>query len=174
MPVSVAEAASVLPLPPIDRDFAVAEVVDVEFSSGRFHCRYRRLASPYAKSYPEPAVPPEGAALLIARIGGGLAGSLLLSPSWTGFADIADIAVNRSARHQGVARALIDEAKRWAVGRRLLGLRAETQNTNAPACRLYSACGFQLGGIDAMLYLGSPPVAGEQALFWYWRPQAGT
>jgi len=49
----------------------------------------------------------------------------------------------------------------------LAWIRAETQNNNLPACKLYESCGFHLGGFDRDLYRGLDGGTSEVALFWY-------
>jgi len=50
----------------------------------------------------------------------------------------------------------------------MLGLLAETQDTNLAACRFYHRYGFVLGGADTMLYANCSD-SNEKALFWYLR-----
>ncbi len=49
----------------------------------------------------------------------------------------------------------------------LMGVMLETQDNNVGACRLYQACGFEIGGFDRKLYGGIAAVRGEVAIFWY-------
>src|SRR4051794_31421904 len=126
---------------------------------------------PYEKSYAEeePSVDrgSPGKSVFLADLDGSVAGRIVLSEGWNRYAWIEHIAVDARRRRAGVARALIDRAVTWAVERGLPGIRAETQGNNVPACKLYEACGFRLGGFDRDLYLGLPDGATEVALFWY-------
>ena len=132
-----------------------------------------RPVPPYVKDYgPEFCVaqayigkPDRGAWL--AYVDGRLAGRILAQENWNRLAIIADIAVNPPFRRQGVGRRLLDQAIQWARERGLPGVMLETQNINVPACRLYEACGFVLGGLDTHLYRGAMPGTQEIALFWY-------
>ena len=94
-------------------------------------------------------------------------GYALAAVDWSGFAVVDDIAVDRAHRGAGVARALMDALRLWASGRRLAGIRLETQSNNLAACRFYESCGFVLGGYDRHLYKALHPGTREVALFWY-------
>lgn len=74
-----------------------------------------------------------------------------LARQWNRLANLEDVVVDRAYRRQGVGRALVEGAKRWALEKRLAGLVLETQSNNLPAIRLYEACGFELGGYDGYL-----------------------
>jgi hypothetical protein len=45
-------------------------------------------------------------------------------------------------------------------------LKAETQNTNIPACRFYARQGCELRAIDRFAYSEEPEVAQEIMLLW--------
>lgn len=49
----------------------------------------------------------------------------------------------------------------------LPGVMLETQDNNVGACRLYEACGFEIGGFDRKLYRGIADVGEEVAVYWY-------
>ncbi len=99
--------------------------------------------------------------------GGGPVGYALAAVDWSGFAVVDDIAVDRAYRGLGAARALMDAVRLWASGRRLAGIRLETQSNNLAACRFYERYGFALGGYDRHLYGALHPGTREVALFWY-------
>jgi streptothricin acetyltransferase len=126
---------------------------------------------PYEKSYAgeEPSVGggASGKAVFLAYLDGSIAGRVVLSEGWNRQAWIEDIAVDARRRRAGVGRALIDRAVAWAAERMLPGIRAETQSNNVPACKLYEACGFRLGGFDKDLYRGLDGGTTEVAIFWY-------
>lgn len=98
-----------------------------------------------------------------------LAGQIVLRTNWNGYGFIDDIEVDKAWRRRGIGRALLEKAKAWCRERGLPGLMLETQDINAPACRLYAACGFRLEGFDRALYRGLDPKSAEIALFWYWK-----
>jgi ribosomal protein S18 acetylase RimI-like enzyme len=94
-------------------------------------------------------------------------GHVVLSTHWNGFAHVDELAVDESARRNGVARALLEVALFWARKRDLPGVMLETQNNNLAACRLYERCGFVVGGVDHLRYRGLDPQSRETAIFWY-------
>ena len=79
---------------------------------------------------------------------------MVLSEGWNRQAWIVDLAVDARRRRAGVGRALMSRAVAWTRERGLAVIRAETQNNNVPACKLYESCGFRLGGFDRDLYRG--------------------
>lgn len=140
-----------------------------------------RLDEPYRKNYGDDA-DAEGlrdylqrargntasdAAAFVARVDGRVAGRLMMSRSWNGFARIDDIAVDRNARRRGAGAALMRAALDWARTHGYPGLMLETQDTNVIACRMYLRHGFVLGGCDRFHYANEPDIAHETALFWY-------
>lgn len=110
-------------------------------------------------------------ALLAVRDAEGWAGYLLLGEHWNGYACVEDLGVEARHRRRGVAQRLMEAAVTWARQRGLAGLMLETQDTNVPACRFYQHVGFELGGIDRLLYSAQDGLQGETALFWYLRFQ---
>ena len=93
-------------------------------------------------------------------------GQIELKNNWNKFAMIRDIAVSQANRGKGVGSALIQKAIEWAKQNSLKGLMLETQDTNLLACRFYHKIGFQIGGVDTMLYSNFDN-ADEIAVFWY-------
>lgn len=130
---------------------------------------------PYQKQYPQSEINFEDIALqrdkgvYFAYVDGQLAGQIILSTSWNGYAYVDDIAVDASFRQQGIGRALIQQAIAWAKTKQLPGIMLETQNVNVAACLFYQRCGFELGGFDRYLYRAIDPQTTEIALFWYLR-----
>lgn len=96
-----------------------------------------------------------------------LAGQIRVMKYWNGYAYIDDVAVDKKFRRQGVGRALIERAIKWAKEHKFPGLMLETQNNNVAACTLYEHCGFELRGFDTHLYKGIDPNTEEIALYWY-------
>lgn len=105
--------------------------------------------------------------VLVAWLGERAVGHVVLSTHWNGFAHVDELAVDASARRNGVARALLDVAQFWTRKRNLPGIMLETQNNNLAACRLYERCGYVVGGIDHLLYKAIEPTTREVAIFWY-------
>ncbi|WP_338864443.1 GNAT family N-acetyltransferase [Myxococcus stipitatus] len=111
---------------------------------------------------------PEESMLAVVRGEGRVVGYIVVSRAWNHCAQIDDVAIDRSHRRTGMARALMDEAVRWAKARGLPMLRLETQSNNVAACRFYEKYGFRLGGFDRYLYAAIPArERPEVALFWY-------
>lgn len=71
---------------------------------------------------------------------------------WNRLVYLADLKVNRSARRQGVARALLDAAKPIAQAHGSLGLCTIAQGSNLRANRFYLSYGFQIGGLETFRY----------------------
>jgi len=60
-----------------------------------------------------------------------------------GHGSIGLIAVDESARGQGIGTQLIQAAHRWLLGRGARRVTVVTQLDNQAACRLYEKCGFE-------------------------------
>lgn len=128
---------------------------------------------PYTKEYPHSEIDldtyltEEDKGIYIVYCDGQVAGQLMLSHNWNGFAYIDEIIVDAAFRRSGVGRALMQRAIEWAKSKALPGIMLETQDINVAACRFYQRCGFELGGFDRNLYRGQEPQCAEIALFWY-------
>ncbi len=96
-----------------------------------------------------------------------LQGYILASKSWNNYVQIDDFAVDRSARHLGIGRALMNVVVAWTRKENLPGIRLETQSNNVAACRFYYRYGFRLGGFDRQLYTVLKKERPEIALYWY-------
>jgi ribosomal protein S18 acetylase RimI-like enzyme len=75
-----------------------------------------------------------------------------------------DIRVALASRNHGVGSALLAAGEAWARARGARVLKAETQNTNVPACRLYASHGFVLRAVHRGAY---PELPHEAQLLWY-------
>src|SRR5215204_3600595 len=138
------------------------------------------LISPYTKRYPPSKISQEiideltdatalaaqKKAIFFAYGDGELAGQIILSQNWNGYAYVDDIAVDRRFRQRGIGRALIQQAIAWAKTKQLPGIMLETQNNNVAASLFYQRCGFVLGGFDRYLYQAQEPNSEEVALYW--------
>jgi ribosomal protein S18 acetylase RimI-like enzyme len=105
-------------------------------------------------------------ALFRATAGGRLAGFVAISECWNGMAEIAELAVDRKCRRQGIGQLLLAAADAWARSRGFGFMRLETQANNVAACCTYARAGFVVGGHDRFLYADGAN-DGEVALFWY-------
>jgi len=156
--------------PLCDFGFTVEAMVDPAIE-GAISSRLRPV-TPFRKSYETSidtyrdylAAP--DCALLVARLNGRFAGFTALRRHWNGLALIEELAVDAMSRRRGVARELLAAAIAWAEAQGLAGLMLETQDNNVAACRLYESSGFELGGVDRLLYAGTSH-RDEVALFWY-------
>jgi ribosomal protein S18 acetylase RimI-like enzyme len=128
---------------------------------------------PYTKQYGIEEFDPRSYAdhsdrkIFFAYADGELAGQIRLQKYWNGYAYIDDIAVEPKYRGQGVGRALIEHAIKWAKAKGFPGMMLETQDNNVPGCHLYASCGFELRGFDTHLYKALAPSTDEIALYWY-------
>lgn len=134
----------------------------------------QRAVEPYQKCYgidPEEFSDllgdPARGAIFVAWLGEKAVGHVVVDIKWNGFAHIAELVVDATARRQGVACQLIDVAGFWARKRHLPGIMLETQSNNLAACRLYERYGFVMGGVDHWRYRGIDPHTQESAIFWY-------
>jgi GNAT superfamily N-acetyltransferase len=75
-----------------------------------------------------------------------------------------DLRVSPHARRRGLGAALFAATEEWAELRGCHRLKVETQNINAPACRLYASQGCALGAIHRFAY---PELPEEVQLLWY-------
>jgi GNAT superfamily N-acetyltransferase len=74
-----------------------------------------------------------------------------------------DIRVRPEARSSGTGTLLFRAVEAWARARSCRTLKAETQNTNVPACRFYRRMGCALRSIDRFAYVDLPD---EIQLMW--------
>jgi streptothricin acetyltransferase len=106
-------------------------------------------------------------AVFLAYADGQIAGQIILYKNWNQYAFIEDIGVNTKFRQRGIGSQLMAQGRTWAESRGLVGIVAETQDSNVGACMFYKSCGFVLGGLDTCLYQAFPKDKDEIALFWY-------
>lgn len=102
-----------------------------------------RPVAPYTKDYGDDlgdhvrAFSSDERAVLVALQDEVLAGFVVVGVHWNGLALVESIAVDRKARKGGVATALMDAVREWALEKGLAGVTLETQDTNAGACLFY-------------------------------------
>ena len=107
-------------------------------------------------------------ALFVLAQGDAIFGYALARKSWNRMVGLEDIALDTSVRARGHGKRLVETVIDWARDQGVDAVRAETQSTNVAACRLYKACGFELGGYDKFLYRGIPEHRTAVALYWYY------
>ena len=81
-----------------------------------------------------------------------------------GVALLWDIRVDRTHRRRGVGRALLAFVEGHARSRGCRAIRAETQDINVPACRLYASAGYSLAEVNRDAY---PELPDEVQLVWH-------
>jgi ribosomal protein S18 acetylase RimI-like enzyme len=159
----------------VDRSFFVESRLAVSARCGNLTYEVDAVSQPYVKTYPPAACPSANATTVtfVARQGTRLLGRIDVSPHWTGFASVHDLAVDAGARRRGVGSALIDTVQHWATKEAFPGIAVETQDNNVGACTLYEKSGFRLAGFDTLLYSATSEFVAEVALFWYWHSTKG-
>ena len=83
-------------------------------------------------------------------------GVAVLKEAPFGYMYLYDLKVNRAYRREGVAGALLGKAKEIASGRGYRGIYTQAQDNNLGACLFYLKEGFVIGGLDTMVYRGTP------------------
>ena len=83
---------------------------------------------------------------------------------WNRRLTICHLYVDAPERRRGIARLLMDRAQTYGFSKGALYVWLETSSLNVPGARAYRRLGFELCGMDTMLYRGTA-VAGEAALF---------
>jgi GNAT superfamily N-acetyltransferase len=81
----------------------------------------------------------------------------------TDVAILWDIRVAPVARGQGVGKALMAAVETCVSHHGARWLEVETQDINAPACRFYERCGFELRSVNRTAY---PDLPNETQLLW--------
>jgi len=144
------------------------------YMNGKWTWTEELFEIPYEKRYPDDEldygdyVDNPDKIIFMAYVDDKCVGQIRLRRNWNKYCYVEDIAVDRKYRGMGLGRKLVDTAVQWAKKGGMLGLLAETQDTNLAACRFYHRYGFVLGGADTMLYANCSD-SNEKALFWYLR-----
>lgn len=169
-----ANAENIRHINAVNEPFEVTGRLVPAFDGARWTFSEELFDEPYAKSYPEDDedwaryLEQDGRAILLAFDGDDCVGRIRLRRDWNRYAFVEDIAVRAAWRGKGVGTALIAAAKAWAQERGLMGLALETQDMNLSACRFYRKLGFEIGGVNTMLYRNfKQPYCDETAIFWY-------
>ena len=77
----------------------------------------------------------------------------LLAQTWQGIGWLANLAVDRGHRRQGIGTALMRHARQWAREQGLQVLLAEATTKNYPALCFYRKLGFQFCGFNDHYYM---------------------
>nr|MBR4280560.1 GNAT family N-acetyltransferase [Clostridia bacterium] len=127
-------------------------------------------------SYADPAflVQDEGSAFYGAFEGETYIGCAAVTINPNGWADVLDIRVDASYRHQGAGRMLLDKCASFAGKRELHGLRVACTDTNPGMCQFLEHEGFTLHGFDQMVLSQSPdervkPKSRRASLLYFYR-----
>jgi len=152
----------------LDTTFTTDSVFDLTSTGDGFGLVERRLPEPLTKRLPLDDLSNPGHSwshAFVAQAGGRIAGFAAAGfEPWNRRLTLWHLYIRPDLRRQGVGRRLVERIE--ALGREL-GARhvwLETSNLNPPAVGAYRALGFQLTGVDATLYDGTP-AEGEVALF---------
>ena len=94
-----------------------------------------------------------GEGFLVAEVDSEVHGYIdLLSRPWQRMGWVAHMAVDRAHRRQGVGRALMRHARKWAREHGLQMIMAEATTKNYPALCFYQNLGFQFCGFNDHYY----------------------
>jgi ribosomal protein S18 acetylase RimI-like enzyme len=152
----------------LDASFTTAEIYTVYRENDQMGLRLVKLSAPITKRFSLDDLdkadrPWEFAAAATAdgRICGFIAAGY---EAWNRRITIWHLYVDGHQRKQGIARLLVDQAEVYARTRGALNMWLETSSLNVPAVRSYRRLGFELCGLDTILYQGTP-AANETALF---------
>jgi streptothricin acetyltransferase len=154
--------------------FEVFGRLDITFQNSSWSYSEIIFEKSYTKVYEDEQVDPDEyiasskKTIFFAISEGEVIGQIAIKVNWNRFCFIDDVAVLKIARQKGVASALINKAKGWAIHNNLRGFMLETQDINLAACKLYISNGFELGSVDTMLY-SNFDTKDEKALIWYKR-----
>ena len=154
-----------------DQPYRVYGRMLLSFINGHWSYTEELFDTSYIKRFPEEdlALPDylslPDKTVLLAFADGDLAGTIRLSRAWNLYAFIDDIGVFPDYRRKGVGAALMAAAQGWASQHGLKGLALEMQDINLDAAHFYEACGFEIGGVNTMLYRNFG--LEEIAVFWY-------
>ncbi|MFJ8066933.1 GNAT family N-acetyltransferase [Psychrobacillus sp. NPDC096426] len=90
----------------------------------------------------------------------------VLQHSWNKYMYLYDFKVNKDYRGYGIASLLIDEAKKISQKHRYRGIYTQGQDDNLGACLFYVKKGFEIGGIDTKIYMGTLQEGKSDILFY--------
>ena len=79
---------------------------------------------------------------------------------------LTDLKVNKEYRGHGVAKKLIEEARKIAAENGYRGIYTIGQDNNLGACLFYLKSGFRIGGIDTDVYKGTKQEGKTDIIFY--------
>jgi ribosomal protein S18 acetylase RimI-like enzyme len=90
---------------------------------------------------------------------------MILVPSWTDSAEIADLAVDNAVRRAGAGSALVRAAENWARGAGHRSLWVEPRSDNYDAIAFYTKLGFRVSGFNDRMYSNRDHEDGRATVF---------
>lgn len=93
-------------------------------------------------------------------------GLAILRDVWMKYMYLYDLKVSKDYRGQGVAHALIEEAKKVCKEKGYRGLYTQGQDNNLSACKFYIKSGFYIGGLDTNVYKGTSQEGKSDIIFY--------
>jgi len=106
-------------------------------------------------------------AIYLAFLGDQLVGQVCVQEDHNNMARVWGLRVEHGQVYHGIATALMDTAREWALRRGLHWLRAETQDVHVTACMFFRDYGFAIGGFDRLYLQATPGSEDETAITWY-------
>jgi ribosomal protein S18 acetylase RimI-like enzyme len=150
----------------LDTSFEFDEFLRVDRDGDSFVLVTERLTTPGRKAYHlgEEVPSAEWDEAFVADIEGQVVGFAATQfAAWNRRQGIQHLYVAPPWRRQGVARALLERITERAIMNQASDVWLEVSNVNVPAIRAYRMLGFELTGLDAAFYDGTPD-RGEVAL----------
>ena len=93
-------------------------------------------------------------------------GLAILQQAFFKYMYLYDLKVNQEYRRRGIAKKLIEEAKKVAVENGFRGIYTVGQDNNLGACLFYIKNGFRIGGLDTEVYKGTKQEGKADILFY--------
>lgn len=160
-------------MPNHDQPYEVIGRMRLLLNDGEWSYEPVYLDTPWEKTFPQEEMELDKylddprKTVLMALDGGQYAGAVRLRCDWNLYGFIDDIGIDPAFRRKGAGRALMEAAEQWAKAQHMQGLALEAQDINLHAARFYERCGFEIGGVNTMLYENFG--LKEIAVFWYKR-----
>lgn len=109
----------------------------------------------------------DDAAIYLAFLDNQLVGQVCVQQDHNNMARVWGLRVEHGHLHHGIATALMERVRGWALARGLHWLRAETQDVHVTACMFFRDYGFVIGGFDRLYLQATSGSEDEVAIAWY-------